>query len=177
MSDARSHVTVQQYMTAVREHAWLGSIAFLVVLPLGSLVSRYFRTFTTKWWFAHWIVNFLVSGPLVIASWVKGVQATGGGRMDHHKRVGTAIFGLYIVQVVLGAFIHFVRIPFPLLVHRPLSNYAHVLLGVTILALSEYQIYNGIYIEWPLHTRKKGIAPIPKSLKHAWLALVIASHV
>ena len=39
------------------------------------------------------------------------------------------------------------------------------------------QIYDGIYIEWPLHTRKKHIAPISKSLKHTWLALVIASHV
>ena len=32
----------------VPEHAWLASITFLVVLPLGSLISRYFRTFTTK---------------------------------------------------------------------------------------------------------------------------------
>ncbi|KAI0254618.1 hypothetical protein BJV78DRAFT_1185679 [Lactifluus subvellereus] len=163
----------QQYVTTVREHAWLGSITFLVVLPLGSLIPRYFRTFTTKWWFAHWILNFLISGPLVIASWVKAVQATGGGGMDHHKRVGTAIFSLYIVQVVLGAFIHFVRIPFPLLVHRPLSTYAHVLLGMTILALSGYQVYDGIYIEWPL----EGMAPIPKSVKHTWLALVVVSHV
>jgi hypothetical protein len=50
MSDTGPHLTVQQleYVTTVREHAWLASIAFLVVLPLGSLISRYFRTFTTK---------------------------------------------------------------------------------------------------------------------------------
>jgi hypothetical protein len=79
--------------------------------------------------------------------------------MDHHKvgqfrsgllfvtsisrrvqKVGMAVFGLYMVQVILGAFIHFIRIPFPLLVHRPLLNYAHALLGLTILSLSGYQV-------------------------------------
>jgi hypothetical protein len=56
------------------------------------------------------------------------------------QKVGTAIFSLYIAQFVLGAFIHFIRIPFPLLVNRPLSNYVHALLGLAILAMSAYQV-------------------------------------
>jgi hypothetical protein len=56
------------------------------------------------------------------------------------QSVGRVVFSLYMVQVVLGAFIHFVRIPFPLLIHRPLLNYTHAILGLTILALSGYQV-------------------------------------
>jgi hypothetical protein len=110
-----------------------------------------------RWWFAHWILNSLIAFPLIVAGWVKGIQAGHGSPMDHHKvwqvplqipfvtqcnvqKVGTVICSLYMVQIVLGAFIHFVRIPFPLLVRRPLSNYAHALLGLVILAMSAYQV-------------------------------------
>ena len=56
------------------------------------------------------------------------------------QTIGFAIFGLYIAQVTLGALVHFVRIPFPFLGHRPPQNYIHALLGLTILAMAEYQV-------------------------------------
>ena len=170
----------QSYVDKARVHACLASVTFLVVLPLGVLIPRYFRTFTTKsviprssagvffpiliptvlrWWLAHWVLNGFVSFPLIIISWVKGVNASGNGPMDHHQvskfcfvvgpiydsvcrvqKIGTIIFTLYIVQIFLGAFVHFIRIPFPLIVHRPLSNYVHALLGLTIIVMSAYQV-------------------------------------
>lgn len=33
---------------SIRNHGLLASIAFLVLMPLGTLIARYFRTFTTK---------------------------------------------------------------------------------------------------------------------------------
>jgi len=32
----------------IRNHGLLASLAFLVMIPLGTLIARYFRTFTTK---------------------------------------------------------------------------------------------------------------------------------
>jgi peptidoglycan/LPS O-acetylase OafA/YrhL len=164
-----------------------------------------------RWWLAHWILNGFVSFPLVIASWIKGANASGSGPMNHHKvgkvysvicpvsdsarpmqKIGTIVFSLYIVQIVLGAFVHFIRIPFPLIVNRPLSNYVHALLGLTILAMSAYQVcrqhvldsanlngfgqvHHGLYVQWPMQTGNQ--YPITLSEKHAWLALVIVSHV
>jgi hypothetical protein len=38
----------QSFVDTARAHACLASVTFLIVLPLGVLVPRYFRTFTTK---------------------------------------------------------------------------------------------------------------------------------
>jgi hypothetical protein len=73
--------------------------------------------------------------------------------------------------VVLGAFVHFVRIPFPFLGHRPPQNYIHALLGLAMLALANYEVHYGIYVEWPLMTGN--VHPVKQAAKHAWLALVI----
>jgi hypothetical protein len=57
------------------------------------------------------------------------------------QTIGTVIFGLYIAQVVLGIFIHYVRLSFPFGPgRRPPQNYIHALLGLAILALAEYQV-------------------------------------
>ncbi|KAI0288575.1 hypothetical protein BC826DRAFT_680155 [Russula brevipes] len=161
-----------QREATIRTHAYLAATTFLVVMPLGVLIPRYFRTFTNRWWHAHWVLNSVVSGSLIIAAWVKGNQAQRGS-MDTHKRIGLVIFGLCIAQMSLGTFIHYVRVfrvSFPFGSRRPPQNYMHALLGLTILALAEYQVHNGMYSEWP---RKTGNSPMSKSAKHAWLALTI----
>jgi hypothetical protein len=59
---------------------------------------------------------------------------------DTKQSVGIIIFGLYIAQIVVGAFIHFVRIPFLFVGHRPPQNYFHALFGLAILAMAAYQV-------------------------------------
>jgi hypothetical protein len=164
-------MSLTDYDKKVRTHALLMGIAFLVIVPTGVLFARYLRTFTNRWWWAHWLTNFIVAGPLIFASWAEAHKARqlSGFPMDHHKRVGYAIIGLYIGQVLIGAFIHFVRIPFLFVGHRPPQNYFHAILGLVILAMAGYQIHDGIYTEWPLMT---GIL-VTNSAKHAWLALLI----
>ena len=52
--------------------------------------------------------------------------------------MGLVLFILYLAQVLLGVFIHWVKIPrrwTHLLGHRP-QNIIHVMLGLTILALA-----------------------------------------
>ena len=135
-----------------------------------------------RWWWAHWMVNFLIACPLVYAALAMAVEANhiSHAPIDHHKvpfstvisarraltlsfpsppydrlviarltivpnspleqRVGYAIFTLYGVQVLLGTFIHFVRVPFLFIGHRPPQNWIHAALGFTILALAAYQV-------------------------------------
>jgi len=173
MSNPFADTGLSEYEKRVRDHGLLAAIAFLVVIPVGVLFPRYVRTYFNQWWWGHAIANFIISGPLVFAAWAMGQKAHDltHAPMDHHKRIGFVIFGLYIGQVVLGAFIHFVRIPVPFLGHRPPQNYIHALLGLAILALASYQVHYGIYTEWPLMTGN--IHPVKEAAKHAWLALVI----
>jgi hypothetical protein len=37
-------------------------------------------------------------------------------------------------------FIHFVRVPFLFIAHRPPQNYLHAAIGLTILAMAGYQV-------------------------------------
>jgi len=166
-------MALTDYEKKVRTHALLMGIAFLVVIPTGVLIARYLRTFTNRWWWAHSLINFIVAGPLVFAGWGMAGSAHHLSRMpiDHHKRVGYTILGLYIAQIVIGLFIHVVRVPFLFIFHRPPQNYFHAILGLVILAMAGYEIHDGIYTEWPFMTAN--IPPVKDSAKHAWLALLI----
>ncbi|KAH9993162.1 hypothetical protein BJV77DRAFT_1067309 [Russula vinacea] len=166
-------MSLTDYEVKVRNHAVLMGTAFLVILPTGVLIARYLRNFTNRWWWAHWLTNFVVAGSLIFAAWGEASKAhqISGWPLDHHKRVGYAIISLYIAQVVIGAFIHFVRIPFLFVGHRPPQNYFHAILGLCILAMAGYQIHDGMYTEWPNLTGN--IPPVKNSAKHAWLALLI----
>ncbi|KAH9962075.1 hypothetical protein BGW80DRAFT_1356681 [Lactifluus volemus] len=149
------------------------SISFLILIPIGVLIPRYLRTFTNRWWWAHWIINFLITSPLIFAAWGLAVRARHLSHlpMDHHTRVGYAIISLYIAQILLGAFIHFVRVPFLFVLHRAPQNYFHLALGATILAMADYQVHYGLYFQWPFATAN--IHPVKQSAKTAWLVLVI----
>ncbi|KAG8897551.1 hypothetical protein FRB99_008069, partial [Tulasnella sp. 403] len=75
----------------IRTHGILMSIGFLVLLPLGVFIARFSRTIPflqRKWFTAHWVVQFIVSGPIIFAGWALGyqhVQRTGGGHFqDSH---------------------------------------------------------------------------------------------
>ncbi|KAI0042345.1 hypothetical protein FA95DRAFT_587096 [Auriscalpium vulgare] len=157
-----------------RDHALVASIGFLILLPLGTLIARYLRTFTNGWFWPHAAVNFLISGPVIFAGWALGIQANsrfGGTVSDAHKRIGTALMILYIIQIFIGVFIHYVKIPIRIPGGRPPQNYLHAILGIVILALASWQVHNGIYTEWPQITGN--IHPVRQSAKHAWLALII----
>ena len=56
------------------------------------------------------------------------------------QKRGLYAVGLYVVQMGLGIFIHYIRIPFPFIGHRPPLNYFHGLLGLVTLVLANYQV-------------------------------------
>ena len=59
---------------------------------------------------------------------------------DTHKRWGVAIFVLYLMQLALGAGVHFVKVPLLTLRGRAFQNYFHALLGIFIIGASFYQV-------------------------------------
>ena len=172
---------LNKYEVKARNHALLCTIGFLILLPLGALVPRYLRTLTqryvslyyltytfpfilalARWWYAHWIIQFLLSGPVIFAGWAMGYQTanelfTGPRFSDPHEvstmlpihcsgtdrssqKIGLALLIMYLVQLFVGLFIHFVKIPSLFHGHRPPQNYFHAILGLAILALAAYQV-------------------------------------
>ncbi|KLO13720.1 hypothetical protein SCHPADRAFT_903922 [Schizopora paradoxa] len=156
----------------IKRHAVLCSVGFLILLPLGSLVARYLRTFTRGWFWPHALIQFVIAGPVIFAGWALAHQAVniipGQNFNDKHKKIGLALLILYLMQLMLGLFIHFVKLPF-MGGHRPPQNYFHAILGLAIIALAFYQVHYGINTEWIFYT---GIIIDPRAM-HAWTALIV----
>ncbi|KAG8942700.1 hypothetical protein FRC00_011655 [Tulasnella sp. 408] len=63
-----------------------------------------------KWFTAHWFVQFIVSGPIIIAGWFIGYNYVGDDHFqDSHTRAGLLLLLLYIAQMILGTIIHFFK--------------------------------------------------------------------
>ncbi|KAH9925866.1 uncharacterized protein BXZ73DRAFT_91003 [Epithele typhae] len=162
-----------------RNHAHIMFFAYLVGLPLGVCLARYLRTFMHGWLLPHALVNGLFVGPLVIAGYALGFQTTTAAGLPHftdpHQKIGLALFVMYLIQVLLGVFIHWVKIPAywkPMLGHRP-QNFVHIALGLSILALASYQTHYGLFTEWGLITGN--VHPTSIGCRRFWLAFVVVS--
>ncbi|KAK7044898.1 cytochrome b561 domain-containing protein [Favolaschia claudopus] len=157
-----------------RRHAILCTVGFLILLPLGVLLARYARTFTRRWFWGHAVIQLVLSGPVIFAGVAMGFNAAKMLELenleDPHQKIGVSLIALYVIQLLVGIFIHFVKMGKLFGGHRPPQNYFHVVLGLAILALAAYQVHYGLYTEWLL---TGGLHQVPGSAKHAWLALII----
>lgn len=62
---------------------------------------------------------------------------------DPHQRMGLILLMMYLSQVGMGLFIHFIKLPFLNFLSirgRPLQNYVHALLGLIIFAIAASQV-------------------------------------
>ncbi|KAJ6583005.1 hypothetical protein DFH09DRAFT_1245911 [Mycena vulgaris] len=157
-----------------RNHAILCTVGFLILLPLGVLLARYARTFSRRWFWGHAVMQLVISGPVIFAGWAMGhdlsVKLLMEDYNDPHQKIGIALLAMYVTQLLLGAFIHYVKMPALFAGHRPPQNYLHVILGLAILGLAAYQVHYGLTIEWFF---TGGLHSVPNSAMHAWLALII----
>ncbi|KIO22244.1 hypothetical protein M407DRAFT_216834, partial [Tulasnella calospora MUT 4182] len=135
----------------IRTHGILMTTGVLLCLPIGIFIARFSRTVSFlkgRWFTAHWFVQFIVSGPIIISGWFIAYNFVGEDHFrDSHTRVGLLLLLLYIVQMLLGAIIHFFK-PKRTIAGRPIQNYAHALLGLTIIALGLYNVHEGYGDEW-----------------------------
>ncbi|KAF8961770.1 hypothetical protein BDZ97DRAFT_1759772 [Flammula alnicola] len=140
-----------------RNHAILSTVGFLILLPIGVLVARYTRTLPYRWFWAHWIIQLVISAPVILAGWALGRKTTSAYGLGHfkdpHEKMGLALLILYLIQIVLGA----------LLTSR---NFR-----VSSEDIALRTVHYGLFTEWPLATG--GLHQVPQSAKHAWLALLI----
>ncbi|KAH0578304.1 hypothetical protein H2248_003931 [Termitomyces sp. 'cryptogamus'] len=131
-----------------KTHAILCVTGFLILLPIGALVARFIRTFSTRWWTAHSLIQFVISGPIIGVGWSFGHQTAQmlnmGHFIDTHQQTGLALLILYIAQLLLGIFIHFYKFPSLFQGHRPPQNYFHIFLGVAIFILAAFQVHLSI---------------------------------
>ncbi|KAK7029685.1 hypothetical protein VNI00_014383 [Paramarasmius palmivorus] len=160
-----------------RTHAILCATGFLILLPIGVLVARYARNFTNKWFYFHAVWNIFIAGPVIFAGWHYGVMtaeqlAIPNFTYDPHQKMGLALLILYIVQLILGAVIHWFKVGTSALTgRRPLQNYVHGFLGLAIFVLAASQVHYGLYIEWNMFFG--ALHQVPNSAKNAWIALVV----
>ncbi|KAK0203899.1 hypothetical protein DFS33DRAFT_1260495 [Desarmillaria ectypa] len=157
----------------LKTHAILCTTGFLILLPVGVLVPRYTRIYTNKWFPVHLAIQLCISAPVIFSGWALGHKSAGQLGLPHftdtHQKVALVLLILYIVQLVLGLGIHWVK--FRWVSGRPPQNYLHAFLGLIILVLAAYQVRYGLYTEWVFATG--GLHVVPNSAKHAWLALVV----
>jgi len=140
-------------------------------MPTGALLARYYRTFSPTWFQGHWILQFGISGPIVLAGLCLAIAIgrVGGPNITNtHTQVGFLLFGLYCMQCLLGGLIHFIK---PKNAKgRPLQNYAHAVLGLGIIGLAFYQVRTGYTREWPNATGR----PAPTAINVLWYIWAVA---
>ncbi|KAH8799612.1 hypothetical protein DL96DRAFT_872830 [Flagelloscypha sp. PMI_526] len=158
-------------------HGILCTIGYLFLLPLGALLGRYFRTFTDKWFKGHMVVQWFIAGPVILAGFALGIAAVKQGNtksLDNHMKLGIVLFALYIMQLVVGSIIHWVKPRNPK--GRPPQNYFHAVFGILIIALAFFQVRMGYKDEWtriPMNVEPKGA----NTVWIVWIVLVPVAYV
>ncbi|KAJ7172681.1 hypothetical protein C8R46DRAFT_160873 [Mycena filopes] len=151
-------------------HGLLLSVGFLFLLPTGSLVARFGRTLTPRWFKAHKIINFGIALPVIAAGWILGPLAVLDRQAKHfadaHQICGVLLFGLYIAQLFLGRYIHSKR-AVPGRAPHPPSNILHVVLGISVIALAFLQVRSGLG-EWSMRMGKQDMPHWCHDLWAAW---------
>lgn len=157
-------------------HAFFMSFGFLVLLPAGSLIGRWGRTFTPVWFKAHQFSNLFLALPVITLGCVLGLMAVIQHESDHfsnaHEICGVVLVGLYYAQIFLGRYIHRRRekATVPLKPHPPL-NIAHVVLGLAIIALAFFQIRSGLDA-WEVTTGRPVLASWCRKLWVLWIVVL-----
>ncbi|KAL0572624.1 hypothetical protein V5O48_009327 [Marasmius crinis-equi] len=128
-------------------HGTLLSIGFLVLLPLGSLAARWSRTITPRWFKVHRWSNYLLGLPVILVGWLLGPIAVFDAQASHfldaHQICGLILFGLFLLQIFLGRYIH-ARRNLPNRSAHPPSNILHACFGLSIIALAFFQVCSGM---------------------------------
>lgn len=168
-----SHIPLMPYQKTIIAHAVLVTVGFLFLLPIGALLARYIRTVSPKWFVGHWVIQAGLGGPVILVGIILAfvaVNQQGVYVPSTHKTLGRALLGIYLGQCFLGAFIHYVKIPFRF--GRPPQNYAHAVLGLTMVALALYQVRLGYREEWPNMTGRGSVGSGVNTLWIVWTVLL-----
>ncbi|KAJ7694161.1 hypothetical protein B0H17DRAFT_473065 [Mycena rosella] len=156
-------------------HGLLLSIGFLVLLPAGSLVARWARTFTPRWFKAHRVLNFYIALPIIAGGFILGPLAVLDRQAKHfadaHQVCGVLLFMFYLAQLSLGRYIHARRTAAPERAAHPPSNMLHAGLGIFIIFLAFFQVRSG-FGEWSMQTGQADVSRWCHDVLAAWAAIL-----
>ncbi|KAJ7285641.1 hypothetical protein C8J57DRAFT_643308 [Mycena rebaudengoi] len=156
-------------------HGILLTVGFLFLLPTGSLVARWSRTFTPRWFKLHRMINFYIALPVILLGWVLGPLAVidrGAGHLtDAHQVFGVLMLGLYLGQLFLGRSIHAKKVAMPDRPPHPPSNLAHIALGIAVIFLAFLQVRSGLS-EFITSTGQAGLSHWCHDAWVAWAILL-----
>lgn len=62
-SSPSDDIPLLPYQRMIVAHAIFCVLGFMLFLPAGALLARYFRTFTPTWFMGHWIAQFAIGKP------------------------------------------------------------------------------------------------------------------
>ncbi|KAG7098256.1 hypothetical protein E1B28_000218 [Marasmius oreades] len=170
------NIPLQPYQRLIVAHAIFCVFGFLFFLPAGALLARYLRTFSNVWFKGHWILQWLLAGVCIVIGIALGIRSVVEAKAKHfddtHKKWGIALFVLYIVQCLLGAFIHFLKPANPWPTARPVQNYLHAVLGLLTIGLAFYQVRSGYKYEWPMVTGRGDLGKGVDIVWYVWVVLI-----
>lgn len=139
---------------ALIAHVTCGVLVTMLVLPGGVVVPRITRGITTtqSWFYFHMLNQGFFALALVSVNF--GLGLTFGGEIDSaHRKTGTALFALVILQIVLGFFAHFYKpghtvrnFTFETKRGRGPSNFLHVLMGIITVAVGWSACWSGAFL-------------------------------
>jgi len=162
-------------------HAFCVSLGFLVLLPAGSLIGRLGRSFTPKWFKAHWVSNMVLALPVITLGVLLGpvivyIKPTFRIHLANaHEICGVILLFLYYAQVLLGRYIHEQRNKLaeigPITRPHPPLNILHICFGVSIIGLAFFQVRSGLQW-WETLTGRPPITPWAYPLWHVWIVLL-----
>jgi len=162
-------------------HAFCVSLGFLVLLPAGSLIARWGRSFTPKWFKAHWVTNMVLALPVITLGVLLGpvivyIKPTFRIHLANaHEVCGVILLFLYYAQVALGRYIHEQRNRLaeigPITRPHPPLNILHICCGVSIIGLAFFQVRSGLQW-WETLTGRPPITPWAYPLWHVWIVLL-----
>ncbi|KAH8796232.1 hypothetical protein DL96DRAFT_1643983 [Flagelloscypha sp. PMI_526] len=150
-------------------HGAIIATGFMILLPIGALVPRLLRTFTSWWYPTHMTLEWFVAGPVILIGFILGCVAyakNGGGPIDGHGIWGIILFAVYVVQLGIGSLIYWVKPK--VLRRRPVQNYIHAIVGLFMIGLAFYQVRDGITSEFPRVASRE----ISKPAMVAWYVLM-----
>jgi len=141
-------------------HGILVSVGFLVLLPTGSLLARWGRTFTPKWFQLHRTFNFYIALPVIAVGWLLGPLSVLDRHASHlsdaHQISGALLLAVYLTQIVLGRFIH-AQHGKPNRAPHPPTNILHVVVGIIVIAGAFLQVRSG-FAEWAERTGQPDVS-------------------
>ncbi|KAJ3530029.1 hypothetical protein NM688_g7770 [Phlebia brevispora] len=144
-------------------------VAHAIMYAVVYLVARLILAHGNFW--LRIALPIIVTG---VALGITAVQLSGVPAIsDTHMRWGIAIFVLYLFQLSLGTFIHFVKTPaLARKGARAPQNYFHAVLGIFIIGIAFYQVRTGFRTEWPLYTGRGSVGNGANIVWIIWLVLI-----